>query len=105
MIGEPGIDKSRLLREGVATVAEHARVLVGRCLPYGEGITYWPLVEIVKELAGDEPRAVITELLSGSESGDLVAELVAAAVGAGDRPGSIDEMHWAVRRLLEASRG
>jgi hypothetical protein len=87
--------------EAVATLGEHARVVVGRCLPYGEGITYWPLVEIVKELAGEEPQAVISELLSEDERG----ELVAGAVGARERPGSIDETHWAVRRLLEAFAG
>ena len=41
-------------------------MLVGRCLPYGEGITFWPLAEIVRQLAGDEdPRAWPRELLSG----------------------------------------
>jgi predicted ATPase len=90
------------MREVVATVGEQARVLVGRCLPYGEGITYWPLVEIVKQVAEEEPRAVISELLSEDESGELVADLVAGAVGASERLGSMDETHWAVRRLLEA---
>jgi hypothetical protein len=102
VLGAPGIGKSRLLREAVSSLGSRARVLVGRCLPYGEGITYWPLVEIVKEIAGEEPHAVISELLSEDESGELVAELVAGAVGAWERPGSIDETHWAVRRLLEA---
>jgi class 3 adenylate cyclase/tetratricopeptide (TPR) repeat protein len=102
VVGQPGIGKSRLLREAVAAVGDDARVLVGRCLPYGEGITYWPLVEIVKEVAWEEPRAVISELLGEDELGDLVAELVAAAVGAGERAGSMDETHWAVRKLMEA---
>ena len=48
--------------------------VVGRCLPYGEGITYWPLVEIVKQVAGHEPRAWIAELLSGDENAELVAD-------------------------------
>ena len=47
VLGDPGIGKSRLVRELAAFVAERGRVLVGRCLSYGEGITYWPLAEIV----------------------------------------------------------
>ena len=43
VLGEPGIGKSRLVRELLDSVAERSRVLVGRCLSYGEGITYWPL--------------------------------------------------------------
>src|SRR4029453_3974291 len=41
LVGPPGIGKSRLARELIA--ASDARYLVGRCLSYGEGITYWPL--------------------------------------------------------------
>jgi predicted ATPase/class 3 adenylate cyclase len=102
VLGAPGIGKSRLMREAVASVGERARVLIGRCLPYGEGITYWPLIEIVKQIAGPEPRSRIAELVSGDESAELVAELVAAAVGASERGGSTDETHWAIRTLLEA---
>jgi hypothetical protein len=50
IVGPPGIGKSRLARELVGALAGRARVLVGRCLPYGEGITYWPLGEIVRQL-------------------------------------------------------
>jgi class 3 adenylate cyclase len=45
VLGPPGLGKSRLAREFVAMEADGAVVLSGRCLPYGEGITYWPLVE------------------------------------------------------------
>ena len=103
VLGPPGIGKSRLLRELMAAVGERARLLVGRCLPYGEGITYWPLVDIVRQVAGGEPRAVVSELLAEDEIGELVAELVAAAVGAtAEQGGSTEETHWAVRKLLEA---
>jgi class 3 adenylate cyclase/tetratricopeptide (TPR) repeat protein len=44
LLGPAGIGKSRLVRELLDRV--DARLLGGRCLPYGEGITYWPLVEI-----------------------------------------------------------
>jgi class 3 adenylate cyclase/tetratricopeptide (TPR) repeat protein len=46
VFGLPGIGKSRLARELLAGVAREAHVLVGRCIPYGEGITFWPVREI-----------------------------------------------------------
>src|SRR5437763_6112468 len=55
--GDPGVGKSRLTREFVAGL-EGTTVLSGRCLPYGEGVTYWPLAEMVKASSGitdDEP--------------------------------------------------
>ncbi len=47
VLGQPGIGKSRLAREFLEGVASQARVLVGRCPPYGEGITFWPVHEIL----------------------------------------------------------
>ena len=55
VVGTPGIGKSRLARELVGPLEPRARVLVGRCLAYGEGIAYLPLAEVVRELAGDDP--------------------------------------------------
>jgi class 3 adenylate cyclase/tetratricopeptide (TPR) repeat protein len=46
VLGSAGIGKSRLLREFLDALGSRATVLEGRCLPYGEGITYWPLVEM-----------------------------------------------------------
>ena len=48
VLGSAGVGKSRLAAEFLAGV--DARVVRGRCLSYGEGITYWPVVEIVKQL-------------------------------------------------------
>jgi len=53
IVGPPGIGKSRLARELIQRT--QARVLVGRCLSYGEGITYWPLSEIVSQLGDVQP--------------------------------------------------
>ena len=69
--GEPGVGKSRLVREFVASL-EGATVLAGRCLPYGEGITYWPLAEMVKSSAGitdDDPVQEAVEKLRKSLRG------------------------------------
>ena len=49
VVGDAGVGKSRLVAEALAAV--EARIVRGRCLPYGEGITYWPVVEVVKQLA------------------------------------------------------
>ena len=86
VVGDAGVGKSRLVAEGLAQI--EARVVRGRCLPYGEGITYWPVVEVVKQLAAvpSDPTAAaaIQSLLGESEVGT-----------------SMDEIAWAFRKLLE----
>ena len=52
VIGDPGVGKSRLVREFTAAHAPGATILSGRCLPYGEGITFWPLAEVARAAAG-----------------------------------------------------
>jgi class 3 adenylate cyclase/tetratricopeptide (TPR) repeat protein len=53
IVGSPGIGKSRLVTEALTTLADSgARVLHGRCLPYGRGITYWPLIEMLQQDTG-----------------------------------------------------
>ena len=58
VLGAPGIGKSRLVRELVQELGDDARLVVGRCLAYGEGITYWPLAEIVRATAGSDRAAI-----------------------------------------------
>jgi class 3 adenylate cyclase/tetratricopeptide (TPR) repeat protein len=93
IVGAPGIGKSRLARELVGRAA--ARILVGRCLSYGDGITYWPLAEIVSQV-GDLRTA-----MSGSDDGDLVADRVETAIGSAETTASPEEIAWGVRRLFE----
>ena len=76
-------------------------MLVGRCVPYGEGITYWPLTEIIDQVAGRDP-AGIAELVAGTESAELIAERIAGAVGLVEAEGRSEEIAWAVRKLFEA---
>ena len=52
VIAPAGTGKSRMTREFVQRVEGRARVAAGRCLSYGEGITYWPVVQVIKTLAG-----------------------------------------------------
>jgi class 3 adenylate cyclase/tetratricopeptide (TPR) repeat protein len=87
VVGAPGIGKSRLVRELLQRT--DARVLVGRCLSYGEGITYWPLQEVVGQV-GDLDTALPDE---------LARSRIAAAVGEG--LASSDEIAWGFRRLFE----
>jgi class 3 adenylate cyclase/tetratricopeptide (TPR) repeat protein len=69
--GDPGVGKSRLTAEflGAVEVGDTtATVVRGRCLPYGEGVTYWPLGEILKGLAGaldTDPPDVMVEKVAG----------------------------------------
>jgi class 3 adenylate cyclase len=48
IVGDAGIGKSRLAREFCERLGDDVEVLVGRCLPYGDGVTLWPLAEILK---------------------------------------------------------
>src|SRR5207245_637261 len=75
--------KSRLAREFASTL-EGATVLAGRCLPYGEGITYWPLAEMVKSAAGiadDDSSEEALEKLRASCEVEAVADLLGLASG------------------------
>jgi predicted ATPase/class 3 adenylate cyclase len=96
--GEAGIGKSRLVREVASRVEGKARLLIGRCLSYGEGITYWPLRDVVYQLAGPEPLPELTRLLGDA----TVAETVAGAIGAASSAATSGEIQWSVRRLLES---
>jgi class 3 adenylate cyclase/tetratricopeptide (TPR) repeat protein len=104
--GDPGVGKSRLAREFVAGV-EGATVLSGRCLPYGEGVTYWPLAEMVKASSGisdDDPLDEAEAKLRACCEDEAVADLLGLAVGVleaveGER--SQQEIAWAARAWAE----
>ena len=94
IVGEPGVGKSRLAAELIATAGGDALVLEGRCLPYGNGITYWPLVDVVRDLELD---AVLDALPDGA----IVHERILEAIGRAEPRSRSDELYWAIRRLLE----
>jgi class 3 adenylate cyclase len=86
LLGEAGVGKSRLVAELLASL--DVRAVHGRCLPYGEGITYWPVVEVLKQLntlpSDPEAAASIRSLLRETEEGT-----------------SAEGIAWAFRKLLE----
>jgi class 3 adenylate cyclase/tetratricopeptide (TPR) repeat protein len=107
VLGPPGVGKSRLVEEFAGSVGS-TTVLRGRCLPYGEGITYFPILEMVKEAAGladfDAPEVVETKIcsvLEGDENQSLVCQRVAQLMGVSD-VASAEETFWAIRRMFEA---
>jgi class 3 adenylate cyclase/tetratricopeptide (TPR) repeat protein len=104
VLGGAGIGKSRLARELEASLADVAQVFTGRCLPYGDGITYWPLFEILRDLVGDveDPKPAIARLVAGQEGADAIAERIAGVLGYSTEAGTAEETSWAVRRLFES---
>jgi class 3 adenylate cyclase/tetratricopeptide (TPR) repeat protein len=104
--GEPGVGKSRLLREFLAGV-EGTTILSGRALPYGEGVTYWPLAEMVKSAAGitdDDPMETAREKLIECCGDEAIAELLGLASGVmeaveGER--GQPEIAWAAREFVD----
>jgi AAA ATPase domain/Adenylate and Guanylate cyclase catalytic domain len=82
LLGVAGVGKSRLVSELLEAVSDVATVLSGRCLHYGEGITFWPIIEALT-LVGDPARQVLERLGSGGAA-------------------TPEELFWEVRRLLES---
>jgi class 3 adenylate cyclase/tetratricopeptide (TPR) repeat protein len=91
ILGPAGVGKSRLCAEFIAAAGE-AVVVQGSCLSYGEGITYWPVVEVLKQL----PEAA----LAAPETATIRTLL-----GEPDLATSSDEIAWAFRKALEAAAG
>jgi len=110
VIGDAGVGKSRLIREFATASRAQARLVRGRCLPYGDGITFWPLAEVVRDAAGisseDSPRVATRRIdlmlqRAGLEDREAVTERVAAAINLSPAQFPVAELMWGGRRLLE----
>ncbi len=121
IVGSPGIGKSRLLLELVRRLEGRFDVHWGKCLSYGEGITYWPVTEIFKSAAGilqsddrETSSARLDAFLSGLGTDDLdelrtIASALSNLIGIPTTPRgtyatseiSQAELHWGIRRALE----
>jgi class 3 adenylate cyclase/tetratricopeptide (TPR) repeat protein len=110
VVGEAGVGKSRLIHEFLEEHASDAVTLHGRCLSYGDAITFWPIVEAVRIAAGiadeDSPEVAQKRILDLVDPDDKereqVAERVAAAIGLTDAQVPVSELFWGIRRLFEA---
>jgi class 3 adenylate cyclase/tetratricopeptide (TPR) repeat protein len=101
IVGAAGIGKSRLGNELFGATKGRATTLVGRCLAYGEGITYWPLRGILLTATGSLSRNGIEDFLGDSDDAGRIAERLAGAVGTAEAAPGGEETFWAVRRFLE----
>jgi len=107
LLGPAGVGKSRLVLELLAGPAAGANVLRGRCLSYGEGITFYPVAEAIQRAAGVErtddvstAKAKLAALLEGSEERDRIGSLVGGLLS-WDEPGATEDAFWGVRKLFE----
>ena len=104
VIGDAGVGKSRLVRELMDRVRGQARLVFGRCLAYGEGITFWPLREMVVAAAeierDDTPEIARAKLLECVGDED-VADRLASAAGLSPRQFPLHEINWGARRFLQ----
>ena len=106
VLAEAGVGKTRLLEEFERSLDDHALVLRGRCLPYGRGITFWPLGEIVRAVGGigldDSPEAALQKLRAlVGPGGEGIAERIGAAIGLVERQFPVDELFFACKRFFE----
>src|SRR6187200_116346 len=92
LLGPAGIGKSRLVADFLERVGDSADILRGRCLSYGEGITYWPLVEILTAL-GVDPKFVIGS--SPPETQLAFRRLLEARAVERPQVVVIDDLQWA----------
>jgi class 3 adenylate cyclase/tetratricopeptide (TPR) repeat protein len=109
LLGPAGIGKSRLVADFVERVGDSADVLRGRCLPYGEGITYWPLVEMLAPLRID-PEDVVAS--TPQETRVAVRRLLEERASTRPQVVVLDDLQWAepvfvdlVEHVADLSRG
>src|SRR5947207_130509 len=98
ILGTAGVGKSRLVSEFLASL-EGATVIGGRCLSYGEGISYWPVTSAVKELLGPSPE----EELPALDAADTAARAPGPIPGRMPLQKPHEKIPWTVRKQSEAA--
>ena len=92
IVGPAGVGKSRLASEFLAAARDdNAMIVTGRCLPYGDGVTFWPLRDVI-DAVGDVATLI----------GERDAEVIAGTIGTVEAPAPTADTFRAVRRLIEA---
>jgi class 3 adenylate cyclase/tetratricopeptide (TPR) repeat protein len=104
VIGDAGIGKSRLVRELMDRASSGAHIICGRCLAYGDGITFWPLHEMVfssAQIRSDDTPDIAREKLLAFTGSAEIADRVASATGLSAAPFPLHEIYWGVRRFMQ----
>ncbi|MEP6469186.1 MAG: AAA family ATPase, partial [Chloroflexota bacterium] len=104
VIGDAGVGKSRLVAEFAAQREADAIVVRGRCLPYGDGITFWPLREVARNAASigeEDPSEVALAKLRAIVDDPAVVERLASAIGLSMESFPVAEIFWSARKFLE----
>ncbi len=106
IIGEAGVGKSRLLADFAAGLPAGTMVLHGRCLSYGQGITFWPVREMLASAAGwrdddsaDQALAKLAGLLPDRADADRVSQWIGQLLGMAPAS-TLQEGFWALAQLL-----
>ena len=102
VLGVAGVGKSRLVQEFLDELEGSAGIARGRCLPYGEGITYWPVVEAIRDVLVEPTHDRLVEALAEEEQADVVARRLGALIGVAEQHGAAEDASWAVRAFFEA---
>jgi predicted ATPase/class 3 adenylate cyclase len=106
LFGGAGVGKSRLIEEFVTSLTDEATVLRGRCLSYGDGITFWPLAEVLRQAAGivpedsEEDARIKLKSCFGEQLADATSR-IESGMGLSQDPYGKDELFWGVRAVLE----
>ena len=108
ILGAAGVGKSRLVGEFITQRCSVSRVVQGRCLPYGEGITLWPLAEVIRDAAGlgasssrTEVETRLGDVLSALPERTRVLGLLLQILGLEKTVATTEELAWASRQMLE----
>ena len=108
VLGPAGIGKTRLVSQLVRSVEDDVRVVRGHCPSYGEGITFWPVTEVIMEASGigadDAPaemRARLEAVLGDEPERDTLLDSLGHLLGVAQATVGSEEIFWAVRKLLE----
>ena len=108
ILGPAGIGKSRLVTELFHRSTDAPRVLNGRCLPYGDGITFWPVTESVTQAAhisdrdsSEDAIEKVRLLVSSDEDSKLIAGVLSQLLGMAPATAGQEETFWAIRRFYE----
>ena len=106
LFGEAGVGKSRLIEEFVNSLTDEATVLRGRCLSYGDGITFWPLAEVLRQAAGvvpedsEEDARIKLKSCFGEQLADATSR-IESGIGLSQDLYGKDELFWGVRAVLQ----